>query len=193
MATMLNVQSYPKTVALRDGTRVQLRPLEPGDKIRLLKFFERIPEEERYHLKENVTAPEVISEWIRYIDLERVIPIVGVMDDQIVADATLHRSRASARRHMGELRVVVDPAHRERGLGGRLLRELIEIASDLGLHKLYMELVEHREKPAIQAALSLGFQEVACLAEWVRDAWGNYESLVVLELPLKERELWWRY
>ena len=117
MAPLPNIEAYPKTILLRDETRVELRPLEEADKLRLLQFFERIPEAERFYLKENVTAPEVIKTWTANIDFERVIPIVALAGDRIIADATLHRSRAPARRHIGEFRVVVDPAYREVGLG----------------------------------------------------------------------------
>ena len=193
MSPLPNADTYPKTIMLRDGTRVELRPLEEGDKIRLLHFFERVPEADRYFLKENVTAPEVIQSWVTRIDFERVIPIVAVVDDQIVGDATLHRSRAPARRHVGEIRVVVEPEYREKGLGRRLIRELLDIAVELGLYKASFELVAQREKAAIVAAESVGFQEVARINGWVRDIWGNYQDLVVLELPLKEHKEWWRF
>lgn len=193
MTTQLDLGTYPKTLVLRDGTQVHLRPLRTDDKARLLRFFERVPEEERFYLKENVTSPEVIATWTAHIDYERTIPIVAEANGDIVADATLHRSRSPARRHVGEVRVVVDPAYRERGLGGRLMRELIDIAVTLRLHKLGMELVEHREHAAIMAALSMGFRETARLHEWGRDMWGNVEDLVILELPLEHYETWWRY
>ncbi len=39
----------------------------------------------------------------------------------------------------------------------------------------------------------MGFQEVGALKGWVKHLWGNHRDLVVLEMPLQERELWWRY
>ena len=60
MRGLPNAESYPKNIMLRDGDKVSVRPLEPGDKVRLLEFFERIPEEERYYLKENVASAKVI-------------------------------------------------------------------------------------------------------------------------------------
>ncbi|MBI4339102.1 MAG: GNAT family N-acetyltransferase [Chloroflexi bacterium] len=188
-----NAGLYPKAVVLMEDTRIHLRPLAAGDKLRLLRFFGRVSETDRYYLKENVTAPEVIQNWTADIDFERAIPIVAVAREEIVGDATLHRSRASVRRHIGEVRVVVDPAYREVGLGRRLIREMVDIAVELRLHKVVFELVEKREDAAIRAAQSLGFRRVASLHQWVRDIWGNYEDLVIMELPLKEADLWWRY
>jgi len=54
MRGLPNAEAYRKNIMLRDGDKVSVRPLEPDEKIRLLEFFERIPEEERYYLKENV-------------------------------------------------------------------------------------------------------------------------------------------
>ncbi len=193
MSALPYVEAYPKTLMLRDGTQVIIRPLEKDDKIRLLHFFERVPQEERHYLKENVTAPEVIHSWTSNIDFDRIIPIVGLVGDDIIADATLHRSRAPARRHIGELRVVVDPTYREKGLGRRLIRELLEISHELRLHKATFQLVSMREEPAILAAESVGFREVATLKEHIKDFWGNYEDLVVLEIPLKDADLWWKF
>jgi len=187
------MEIYPRTIMLRDGTRVIVRPLEEGDKVRLLRFFQQVPEEERYYLKENVTSPEVIHDWAANIDFDRVIPIVALIDDQIVADATLHRSRSMARRHIGELRIVVDPSCRGAGLGTRLIRELLDIAAELGLHKAMFELVVNREEAAIEAAENVGFKQVAVLKERIKDYWGNLQDLVILEMPLKDHTTWWRF
>jgi L-amino acid N-acyltransferase YncA len=191
MDQLFNVHAYPRTVMLRDGATVTLRPLEKEDKLRLLEFFKRVPEEERYYLKENVTAPEVIQAWTSSIDFARVISIVAEAGNDIVADATLHRSRAPARRHIGELRVVVDPAFREVGLGRRLVRELLDISAELGLSQATFELVADREQPAINAAQSVGFRASATLKGRIKDYWGNYQDLVLLEMPLNERHMWW--
>lgn len=189
----VELEAYPKSLILRDGSKVELRLLEEGDKLALLRFFEGIPEDERYYLKENVTAPEVIREWVTNVDISHVFPVIAVADGEIVADATLHRSRSMARRHVGELRIVVSPAYRERGLGRRMIRELLDIAAGFGLRKATFEIVAARQEAAINAAMSLGFREVATLKEGVRDIWGNYQDIALLELPLKDHDLWWAY
>lgn len=192
MRGLPNAEAYPKTIMLRDGDKVWVRPLEPEDKVSLLQFFERIPEEERFFLKENVTSAEVVHRWTENMDVEKVVPIVAVVGDAIVADATLHRNRAPARRHTGEIRVVVDPTFREVGLGGRLIREMQDIAANLGLEKVVFELVAQREKEAVIAAERTGFREVAVLKDRVKDFWGNYQDLVVLEMLVEDRDKYWR-
>jgi L-amino acid N-acyltransferase YncA len=190
--TIPNIETYPKHFMLRDGTEVTLRPLVEEDQSRLLEFFRRVPEGERYYLKENVASPEVIQDWTSNLDYRRVIPIIALTGDKIVADATLHRSHSRARYHIGEIRIVVDPNYREVGLGRRLIQELLDIAAMLGLHKVIFELVAQREKAAIAVAGSVGFREVAVLKAWVRDILGEYQDLVIMEMPLKDyQQLSW--
>ena len=44
--------------------------------VRLLTFFERVPEEERYCLKENVASAKVVQSWTTNMDLSKIIPII---------------------------------------------------------------------------------------------------------------------
>ena len=52
---------YPKTVRLRSGTDVVLRPMEPQDADALAAFFKTIPDIDRYCLKEDVALASVIA------------------------------------------------------------------------------------------------------------------------------------
>ena len=165
-----------------------IRPLRADDKTELRRFFLRTPEEDRFYLNSAVTAPEVIREFTDGIDFDQTIPLVAADSGRILADSTLHRSRRAARRHVGELRVVVDPAFRGRGLGARLIRELVEVGRDIGLSKLFFELVGRRENDAIQAASAAGFQRAAVLEGRVRDMYGSLQDLVIMELSLDDRD-----
>ena len=179
------LKEFPKEVLLsRNNLQVSIRPLLPGDAAELLAFFSRIPEEDRFFLKEDVTSPEVISTWAEQIDYDRVVPLVGLMDGEIVADATLHRHRAGARRHIGEIRVVVDPRYRNMGLGTLMIREVVDIAYDNAMDAVIFELVEGKEDNAIAVVKSLGFQELTSLPSFVKDPEGQPHDLVLLQLTL---------
>ncbi len=182
------LRKFPRDATLNDGYQVTIRPLRPEDGAELLQFFLRVPEEDRFYLNNDVTSSEVIQEFTGNINMDQTIPLVAVSGDKIVADSTLHRSRRAARRHVGDLRVVVDPEYRGRGLGARLIDELIQLGVDLGLERLAFELVDTREMPAIQAAKAAGFEEVAVLEGRVRDMYGIMQDLLILELPLEEED-----
>ncbi len=184
------LQNYPKQVTLGlAGAQVILRPLEPTDEYQLLQFFNRIPAEDRYYLKEDVSSSSVIAKWARNIDYDQVLPLIALVDSEIVADATLHRNQAGAHRHMGEIRIVVEPSHRNQGLGTVMLEELIYIAYDRGQDRIFMQLVEEREDNAIRVAEMMGFQRVATLPGFAKEITGEDRNLVILELTLEGRRL----
>ncbi len=175
---------FPLQAALYDGEQVTIRSLQPGDKDELLSFFLRVPEEDRFYLNSDVSSAEVIAEFTEHIDLDQTIPLVAVSGNRILADATLHRSRRAARRHVGEIRVVVEPEYRRRGLGVRLIHELIQLGRDLDLHSLVFELVSGHQQDAIQAALGAGFEQVAELRGRILDIQGSPQDLIILERAL---------
>ena len=180
LASQLDAE-YPKAITLMDGTKTALRPLSSDDEARLLRFFMRVPEADRYFLKEDVTDPALIHRWASHIDLDRVIAIVAILGDEIIADATLHRSRDLARSRVGEYRLVVDPAYRGLGLAGRLAEEMLDMAADIGLRKVVYEAVDPQEEIAIKATKRIGFEHVATLKGRVVDLWGREQDLVILE------------
>ena len=185
-------EEFPKNFNLDDGTAVELRPLGENDHEALHGFFSRIPEEDLYYLKDDVTDLAVIREWTHNINHERVIALEAIVDGEIVCDATIHRTRAFSRRHIGELRVVVDPRFRQRGLGSHVIRELLDIAKELNLYKVYIDLVTRREEAAIKFAERMGFERVATLPARIMDYYGGYHDVVVMEVSLSDRSTWWR-
>lgn len=182
---------YPKTISLRDGVQVTIRPMAPDDEQALLDFFLRLSEEDRFYLKDDVVAPGVIASWARQLDYERVLPLLALVDGRVVADATLHRRRGGARRHIGEVRVTVDPTFRGRGLGSAILHELLEYAYRVELESLVFELVADEQEEAMDAARRSGFVESARIVNHVKDMKGNLHDLVIMRMPLGKWYAWW--
>jgi len=98
-------------------------------------------------------------------------------------NASLHRRKVGWRRHLGGVRVVVDPAFRQRGLASRLIDELIDIATREGLERLYAE-IPAENGAALDVFRKQGFLEVARFERNVIDPAGTYHDLVVLNLDL---------
>ena len=57
----------------------------------------------------------------------RSLPALAIDGDKIIGDGTLHRRRAGSRKHIGEIRVVVDLDYRNKGIGTALMHELIDM------------------------------------------------------------------
>jgi hypothetical protein len=88
------VAGYPETVRLQTGTTVTLKPMVKEDADRLYAFFARAPREDRLFLRDDVSKREVIEAWARELDYDKVLPLLAVVGDNIVGDATLHRRKA---------------------------------------------------------------------------------------------------
>jgi len=170
---------YPKTAAIQSGTKVTIRPMVKEDEGKVFAFFGRVPAEDRLFLRDDVTRRDVIDAWCRELDYERVLPLVAEVGDAIVGDASLHRRKAGWTSHVGKVRVVVDRDYRHKGLGTRLMEELIDAAKKAGLELLVAEVMEN-QKTAITAFRHLGFEREAVFYNHVKDQGGKEHNLVVM-------------
>jgi L-amino acid N-acyltransferase YncA len=187
------LEAFPRTVQLRNSSSVEFRPMAPGDKDKLLEFFLKVPEDDRYFLKDDVTSPKVLDGWASHLDYDRALPLLAWDKGNVVGNAVLVRSRTGARSHIGEVRVVVHPEWRNRGLGSAMIRQLCDIAADAELEKVIMEAVADREQEAIVAAERLGFLRSAVIPEYFSDQRGHKHDLVVMVLPLGKWYEWWTF
>jgi len=187
--TIYPIPGYPTVYLTADGAQMTIRPMVPEDQDALLDFFRSIPAQDRFYLKDDVTDPNIIARWAQTLDYSRALPLLAFLDGQVVGDGTLHHRRAGARQHVGEVRVVVAPAYRNRGVGRGLLHQLIAIAGDKGLQQLLFEVVADTEQAARHTAQVLGFVPVAVLPAHVRDASGNPHDLIIMERRLLDPAL----
>ncbi len=181
-----NLSGFPKVVRLGDGTRATLRPMTSADGPQLLEFFRRVPQEDRRYLKDDVTSPELIARWTRELDYARVLPLLCEIGGKVVADSTLHLSREPHRPHAAEVRIVVDPAVRNKGLAREMLQELIALARQINLEHVLFELEPSAEAAAVRQAERLGFVGTALFFRQKRDQLGKPMDVLVLELRLRD-------
>jgi ribosomal protein S18 acetylase RimI-like enzyme len=87
--------------------------------------------------------------------------------------------------HVGEVRVIVDPERRGRGIGRALARHAVLQALELGLTKMMVEVVADQE-PTIAMFRSHGFDPEALLKDHVRDADGELRDLMILAYAVEE-------
>jgi L-amino acid N-acyltransferase YncA len=170
---------YPKTIILKDGDAVTLRPLTAADAEPLVAFFQRIPEQDRWYLRHDVRDAAMVRQWAREVNYARVIPIVAVKNERILGDATLHRHPYGSSRHIGEVRIVIDPSVRGQRLGTWMVLDVIQLATGLGLEKLVAEIVSG-ETAALKAFRHLDFVREAVISELHKDHTGNFCDLIIM-------------
>jgi RimJ/RimL family protein N-acetyltransferase len=176
------LEGYPKEIMSKDGTPILLRPLALEDEQHLSEFFARIPEDERWFLRDNVADPAVMHVWIKNVDYDRILPLVAVRqeDNTIVANVRLHRRPSECLHHIAHLRIMVDPAYRQQRLGTWMLLDTIRLAMSVGIEKLVAEFIAGVEDAAMNAARKLDFFEEAVLKDYVKDSQGRYRDLIIM-------------
>lgn len=178
---------YPKDLELKSGFKCLIRPLESTDELAFHEFFLAVPTQERMFIKHRVTDPEVIRDWCQNIDLGRNLPLLAVLDGQIIAAATLHQHLGGWKRHIGRVSVLVHPKFRGRGLAKALISEVLDLARQVGLEKAEAEFIGEQET-AIKMFGLLGFQPLCRFADYVKDMEAVTHDYILMGLDLKTDE-----
>jgi ribosomal protein S18 acetylase RimI-like enzyme len=87
---------------------------------------------------------------------------------------------------VAEVRIVVDPDHRGRGVGQALARHAVLEALELGVAKLVVEVIADQEA-LVAMFVALGFEPEALLIDHVRDRSGELRDLLVLAHTVAEQ------
>lgn len=171
--------SYPKSIKLSDGTSVDIRPMTADDRDAALAFARGLPEEDLLFLRVDLTDPDVVDDWIANLENGHSSSLVVYDESGLVGYATVHRTSARWTRRIGEIRINVAPAYRNRGLGKLITSEIFDVARGMGLRKLMANTIV--DQRAAQAVLQrLGFTTEALLADFVDDQQGNTRDLIVM-------------
>jgi len=174
------VGSYPKDLILKDGAEALLRPLKEEDMDPLKRFYSGLTLSDRWFMTEDTSDPGVVRRWMEDIRDGRAFSIVALVDERIVAHATLSLGTSGGLKHLGSLRIMVDPKFRRIRLGTWMLLDLIRRAMDLGLERLRSDFVVGIEDSAIEAAYKLDFTKEFVLKDYVRDQQGNYHDYQIM-------------
>lgn len=166
--------SRGRTVTLRDGARVRLRPIAPEDKALLAASFERLSEQSRYRrfltAKDKLSAAELVYlvDEVDHSDHEAIAafdPATGAL----LGIARYVRSKEDPQ--AAEVAVTVADDWQRRGLGRALLDRLTYRARREGIRR-FSALVLGENRPALglfadlgEASRSSGASEVELLIE----------------------------
>jgi len=170
---------FPATITLRDGSSVVLTPLQPSCSGALLAFYRALPEEDRLVLRDDVTTGDWAVGFLQKVETREIISLVAKAGGKVVGEATLYRTLHGWTRHVGELRVNVAATHRRRGLATALASAQVRIATDLGIEKIIVQVVDN-QLVARRTFEKLGFKKDAVLPHHVMDIAGKKRDLIIL-------------
>jgi L-amino acid N-acyltransferase YncA len=173
------LDGFPKTVSLVDGAVLTLRLMTSDDENDVSRFFGSLPSETTRFLRSDVTNRKVIAGWMRELNYEKTLPILTEHGGKIVAGSSLHRQTFGWGRHLGEVRVVIDPSFQRRGLGRLLLEEISRIGTGRGLKKLVARVVSTQDG-VVTAFERSEFHRVATLEKYVKDVKHHYSDIAIM-------------
>jgi ribosomal protein S18 acetylase RimI-like enzyme len=156
---------------------MELRSIGPDDLEAVQDFFMRVPEGDRTFFNEDVLDPAVVAEILRPREGDQRLILLD--DEGTVVGWLAIFGGVGWSSHVARLGLVVDPAHRGRGVGKRLAREGLVRGLRAGYSKLVVEIISE-ERAAIGMFQAIGFQVEALLIDQVRDQAGTVRDLVLL-------------
>lgn len=174
-----------KVEGLRDGTTIVLRQPTLDDLERSLDFYRALPPEDRRYLRLDVTSHEIIERRIREAMEGDHVRLNALVGERVVAVGILELSHDLWTRDAGEIRVVVAPDYRRRGLASLLITDLFGVAQRMQLKRVLVRMAA--PQIAIRGVCErLGFHQDAVLPHYIKDAEGNDQDLVVMSCTLDE-------
>ena len=187
MSFELALKEIDKTFTADDGMEINIRPLEAGDEKALLGFFKNLPEPEVMFFKRRVRDPEVIKQWCENIDLYARLPLLALHEGKVIAVASLLQNNGGWKRHIGRISQSILPKYRQKGIAGKLVQELVDIARMAGLQKVEAEFIDKQEGGQKLFAL-LGFTHLMRLENYVQDMQAIQHDYVLMGMDLKTDE-----
>jgi ribosomal protein S18 acetylase RimI-like enzyme len=169
-----------KPSVLINGELVILRLMEKSDGPELMSFFEALPEKEVESLQDDVKDAAVISRWTESLDYRSVLPLLALdeFSRHIVGVGTLHFMHG-VHRHIADIRVVVSRKYRKLGLGSTIIKELLQIGTQLGLHFIKAEIM--MDNPlAIKAFRQLGFDYLCTIDGYFMARSGKTQNVAMM-------------
>ena len=171
-------RTYPRRVDL-GGSPVDIASMTPADRGALVEFVAGLPPHDLLFLRRDISHPKVVDAWMHALGTGELTSLVARDGAAMVGCTAIIGDALSWSRHVGELRVLVSPDWRGKGLGRVLIQECFAQALALGLKKLVAQMTTD-QRAAIAVFEGLGFKAEALLARHVADRDGKLHDLVLL-------------
>lgn len=178
MAATALTQHFPWTTTVA-GKRITFRLMTPADREAMREFVNRLTENDLFYLMTDIREQKGVDRWVVRLQEKTTYTVLAELDGKILGYGSLLCGELRWTRHLGEIRIMVDPALRGKGIGALLAKEIFAVAHDLGLRRVIARLASSH-RPARKLFEELGFHLEALLADCIIDEENRTQDLVIM-------------
>jgi len=175
---------YPLEKTLKDDSKIIIRELLPEDEEKSLAFFQSLPIEDRQYLRMDVTQMKNIKRRMNPGPFLNTWRIIAEQDNAIYGDGYICNHKTGWMRHVSEIRCIIHPEFKRKGLGTHLLWELFHRTLVDNTRIVFAEIMPE-QKPAISVLEKLGFKLGMVKPKHVKDIQGKTHDLYVYTKDVK--------
>ena len=162
-------------------TEIAIRAPGRSDADGLARFAAAMPPHDLLVLARDIREPKVLDAWLRSQEAGHIASLIAVSQDEVVATIAALSDRFSWSPHVWDIRLLVAPEARGKGLGRKLLGAIVNQAIAAGAGKLTARMTPD-QAGAITLFEECGFRAEAMLKDQVRAPDGSLHDLAVLSL-----------
>jgi RimJ/RimL family protein N-acetyltransferase len=166
-------------VTLKNGRTVLIRKFEIKDKEQLIEMYESLSNETVRWALPPYTRERIESGWLS--NLQNLLAIVAFYKDKIVGHAQIFKFPHPRRKGTGDLIIYLHQDFHNAGLGTAMLRELIVLAKEAGLHRIGLSVVADNEL-AIRLYQKFGFKNEGLKKDAYFGEDGKYHDELMMSL-----------
>jgi RimJ/RimL family protein N-acetyltransferase len=165
------------------GTWVSIRPFARADATGVAEFAKSLPEHDLLFLSRDIKHARVIEAWADALNAGEMESLVAtaMIDgaDTVVGTTAIVRDPLGWSAHVAEIRLLVSPTMRGKGLGRALLEASMTLAREAGATKLLARMTPD-QRGAITLFEEAGFRGEAMLRDHVRGRDSTFHDLAIL-------------
>ncbi len=177
------IETHRDVITLRDGVRVLLRPMVKDDYENLVEYYSHVSDDDMRYMHHNVKDPAVVRAWCDNLDYSHVLPLMAVVKDRVVGSASL-RFFQGPKRHIAEYRLFLAKDYRQRGLGMKMTRAMIDMARKQDVRIIIAEVIAEKTK-VVRAFEEMGFTSKCLLEDFFMLPDGETCDVALMTLYLK--------
>ena len=173
-----------RTVRLKDGREVAIRPLTAEDNEKIYEMFKAMSEEALRWGMPPYTR-ERIERWMR--NIENLIILGAEHERRLIGYAQIGKGSQPRRIGTAGLAIYLHQDYQGAGLGTEMTGLLLEAAEEHGVHKVNLDTVADNEA-AIRLFEKMGFEVEGRIRDSYRGPDGRYHDIIAMGKILDQEQ-----